>query len=137
MHGERRPIPDERIPDIWKHAEGLNSFHPRPDYDPVTTAAHRDRVFELLITKWNLTYGFSSPTEDVRGPHHGPVKDAAYGETLLNMEQMMYETETNPSWGIWIFLNYAEIEALMRDDINSVDRMSLEWLVATTVSCTG
>lgn len=135
MYGERRQIPDERVPEPWDYVDTrlLKSFHPQSDYDPAVTAARRERTFELLITKWNLTYGFSSPTEDIRGPHHD-YSHAPYAETFLNVEQMEYDKDTNPSWGIWIYLNYATIEALMRDDMNSVDRMSLEWQTATTVS---
>jgi hypothetical protein len=137
VDGERRPIPDHRIPKQWDYIEpgAAQSFHTRHSYDPDTAAARRDRVFELLISKWNFTLGFSSPTEDVRGPHFDDENGPSYGCTLVNQEQMSYEKETSPMWGIWSYMVYTDAEHLFRDDLNSADRMCVQWVIATTVRC--
>lgn len=135
MDGERRPIPDDRIPEKYKGAENVRSFHARPNYDPVATAARRDEKFQSLITKWNYTFGFASETEDPRGPHFDENNGNAFGVTITNLEEMEYEKDRDPppKWGMWTFIMLADVEPLFRTDLNDGERMGIEWAIATTV----
>ena len=133
MNGERRPIPDNRIPEKYKHITNAKSFHARPNFDPDAATACRDQLFEQLRTKWNYTLGFASPIADPRGPHFDDTAGNKYGCTMLNMEQMVYDKHLNPRWGIWSFITYTDIDGLFRDDLNDADRMCIEWSLATTV----
>lgn len=126
MDGERRPIPDFRIPNKYNDGRRPVSFHARPNFNPDATAVRRDQVFERSRTKWNYTFGFSSPTEDPRRPHRDESAGGEYGITIVNLEQMMYEKDQNTEWGIFTFITYMEIEHLFRNDLNDADRMGLE-----------
>jgi hypothetical protein len=140
LNGERRSIPEHRIPEKYKRtstpeetASKAISFHLRPNVDPQATAIRRDQVFEGLMTRWNYTFGFSSPNEDPRGPHFNQDLTRQYAETLLNNEQMKYEKDTNPTWGVWTYIGYSDVELLLRDDLNDADRLCLEWVTANVV----
>lgn len=81
------------------------------------------------MTKWDLTFGFSSSEHDPRGPEFRPTD--AYGVCFTNYFQMKVAGGTK--WGIWIFLNFSCLESLFRDDLTSSERMMIEWQTAITV----
>lgn len=135
MDGPRRVIPEYRRPDKYKNLTTALSFHLRPNFNPDAVARRRDQVFEQLMTKWNYTFGFMSADEDPRGPHidFETGKPGCYGVTIPNDEQMAFDKESFPEWGIWTYLVYQYPEFLLRDGLNDADRMSMEWLIASTV----
>lgn len=116
---------------------GLHSFQPALfQINVEALSVQRDAIFHELISKWNLQFGFNSPDEDPRGPDCEEDEDAvgdAFGSCMTNVYQMDFAPDPNIGWGIWIFLNYREIESLLRDDLTTHERMMVEWAVANTV----
>lgn len=136
MNSPRIPIPPYRIPLHHMHETYNESFHLRPnasqiDYEAAIT--RREQLFESLISKWNLTYGFSSAKGDPRGPGYDDDDwTDSYGATIVNWE----EKKRDPSarYRVWVYLQYQQIESLFRDDLTSSERMGVEWETANTVS---
>jgi len=69
--------------------------------------------------------------ESPEGPEHEP--EDALGFTISNREYMMYDPDPNKSWRICIFINLSQTEMLMRDGLNSAERMTIQWSIANTV----
>ncbi|KAH8588689.1 hypothetical protein B0O99DRAFT_638664, partial [Bisporella sp. PMI_857] len=54
----------------------------------------------------------------------------------MNDEQMQEpknQRDMRIGWGIWIFLKYERIDTLFRSDLNTAERMRIEWEEASTV----
>jgi len=67
----------------------------------------------------------------------GPEKDPedSLGLTVTNYDYMMYgDLDPNASWRVFVFVNLSRLELLMRDDLNTAERMTIQWEVANTVS---
>jgi hypothetical protein len=66
----------------------------------------------------------------------GPEKDPedALGITVTNADYMQHDPESKKSWRICVFINLSQLELLMRDDLNTAERMTIQWAVADTVS---
>jgi hypothetical protein len=134
LNGERRPIPDHRLHPADKNETGLQSFHPK-GFAKQELARQRDSIFETLRTTFGMQYGFMIPTESPEGPerdsddlHH------SLGLTVTNHDYMIYgPDDPNKRWKVFIFINLSQPELLMRKDLNSAERMTIEWSIATTV----
>jgi hypothetical protein len=92
----------------------------------------RDDLFKILCTKFWLKYGFMIVSESPEGPENDPVD--AFGITVTNADYMQYDPESKKSWRIFVFINLSQLELLMRDDLNTAERMTIQWAVANTVS---
>jgi hypothetical protein len=92
----------------------------------------RDYVFKILRTKFRLKYGFMIASESPEGPEKDP--EDALGITVTNADYMQYDPEPIKSWRICVFINLSQLELLMRDDLNTAERMTIQWAVADTVS---
>ena len=131
LNGERRPIPDHRLHPADKKEEDLQSFHVR-GFVQAGLEQQRDDVFKILCTKFRLKYGFMIVSESPEGPENDPVD--AFGITVTNADYMQYDPEPKKSWRIFVFINLSQLELLMRDDLNTAERMTIQWAVANTVS---
>lgn len=76
------------------------------------------------------------PTESPEGPE----KDAedshhSLGLMVTNHDYMAYgPNNINKRRKVFIFINLSQLELLMRDGLNSAERMTIEWSIATTAS---
>jgi hypothetical protein len=66
----------------------------------------------------------------------GPEDDAldSLGLTFENHSYMLYDPATNKSWRSFTFINILPLEQLLRDGLNTAERLMIEWSVAETVS---
>jgi hypothetical protein len=131
LNGERRPIPDHRLHPADKKEEDLQSFHVR-GFVQAGLGQQRDYVFKILRTKFRLKYGFMIVSESPEGPEKDP--EDALGITVTNADYMQHDPESKKSWCICVFINLSQLELLMRDDLNTAERMTIQWAVADTVS---
>lgn len=144
--GRRAQVPNERIKDEDRcdrdgdviDLDDMQSFWRRENnvFDPVATAAARDRVFLLLQQQYSYLFGFMNP--HVEHPS-GPDQDAdealgAHALTITNRFFMKFNTTVpNKTWKVFTFLDIDLPEMLLRTDLNSAERMQIQWLIGNTV----
>ncbi len=110
----------------------VRSFHLRPAFAAATaTIQGRDRIFSELSTKLRYMFGFMIQKESPWDPNEAIYP--AYGITSLNFEYMELSAAPNKTWRCATFLNTMGVEHLMRADINSAEKMMIQWEIAHVV----
>jgi hypothetical protein len=71
-------------------------------------------------------------SESPKGLENDP--EESLGCTVTNSGHMLFDEDTMKSWRIFVFINLDQSELLMRDGLNSAERMAIEWSVANIVS---
>ncbi|KUJ10907.1 uncharacterized protein LY89DRAFT_252084 [Mollisia scopiformis] len=130
IDGPREPIdPNVRLDrdDLAKpNARFLESFRPKDTFNPaITNTDMRDRMFALLENVFELQIGFMDPNES-------PTTGLAPGEKASGMCTVKHKD--NLDWKIFIWLDIDMLKPLLRTDINSADRMMIDWQVANTIA---
>ncbi|KAB8300874.1 hypothetical protein EYC80_002802 [Monilinia laxa] len=147
LFGDRFPIDErrKRPADVDKISRITTSFHPYKDFNQEKVQVRMEKVFDDLEKIWNLTFGFMMPNKDPRGSEHDDDDDGdddsndkednegVHGICVTNYGQMKYTREKDQSWGVWIFLNYKQVEALFRKDLTSAEKRMVEWAAAFTI----
>jgi hypothetical protein len=143
MSCPRIPVLEHRLPPQHQKEDFHRIFYLRPNFtqeDDEAAVNQRERVFNSLINKWNLTYGFCPARDDPRGPASlgwwHDLSDCA-GAAFMNWREMEYPPEDrDPTarYCIWIYLQLEQLELLLRGDLNASEKMSIEWDVAYTVN---
>ena len=75
------------------------------------------------------------PTESPEGPEKD-TEDSHHslGLTVTNHDYMAYgPNDLNKRRKVFIFINLSQPKLLLRDGLNSAERMTIEWSIATTV----
>jgi hypothetical protein len=115
-----------------KNKPDLRSFQTRPSFTQDWLARERDFAFERLRTEFRLKYGFMVTSESPEGPEK--VAEEAHAITVTNTDYMLFDPEPNKSWRVFVFIDLSQPEMLLRDGLNSAERMTIEWSIANTVS---
>ncbi|APA12146.1 hypothetical protein sscle_09g069160 [Sclerotinia sclerotiorum 1980 UF-70] len=138
IFGKRAPIDPARVRPHDELPDNTVSFLPYNigHYDIVR--AKMIQIFYDLEHVWNLKLGFMAPGEDPRGPEYpldpdDKIEDDVYGLTVTNYSYMMYDTDVNRSWKLYIFLNYTQLDSLFRNDLTTTERKTVEWASAVTL----
>lgn len=58
----------------------------------------------------------------------------AVGITITNDEYMQFDTAQNKIPKVFTWVDYSDFEHLLRNDLNSAEKMCLEWAIANTVN---
>lgn len=105
----------------------LQSFHRRPAHEMQNVARDRDDVFEELMTTYNCQFGFMKRHEDPRDSDPCPV----------GVHGLTYANDFDPRLGeipqFFVNLCIEDLEPLLAN-VNSSERMCVEWFIAETVS---
>jgi hypothetical protein len=118
--------------------DDLQSFESRDPraFDPKVVASQRDRLFSHLQENFGYRFGFMNP-----GVEHplGPDQDAAdvqeaYAVTFTNRAHILHDIHIIPRyWRVYTYLDLNIPEILFREDLNSAERMQIQWQIANTV----
>ncbi|KAL2071981.1 hypothetical protein VTL71DRAFT_11324 [Oculimacula yallundae] len=137
LNAPRVPIPPDRLEQEDQVRDDLYSFRPRPLIQfrsSTATTADRDRMFNLLSNQYHYTFGFMSPLEDPTDPAQG---NTAIGVTATNRDYMRFHP-THPNLNkipkVFTFLDLSELEHILRGDLNSAEKMCIEWGMANTIA---
>lgn len=102
---------------------------------PSVLERERDLVFDDLRINKRLQIGFMSADENPEDPDESWVDEMVHGYTTVNNELMhSVPKDPNAAWRVFVFLNSLGIERLLEDDLNSSERVTIEWFLALTVS---
>lgn len=139
IYGPRKSIPIDRLRPRDRRITDRESFWPPANGQVTMTTLERDVLFDELSNVYQLQWGFmDSAKESPQGPDQDSTDTInALGASYTNENYIRYNpTEPNIRARVFVFIDLREPEALLRTDLHVVDRMSLEWLVALTVSNT-
>lgn len=116
----------------------LQSFWETPNgYDTEKLAQQREAVFNMLISHFNYTFGFFVAYEHPIGPELEKMENGVYAITFTNSLHMQFDNHIpDKKPRVFTFLGTAFPEMLFRTDLNSTERMQIEWHIANTVSAT-
>ena len=114
-----------------KKEADLESFHTRHSTQE-ELGQQRDLVFERLSKEFKLKYGFMIVSESPEGPEKDP--EDTLGITVTNTDYMLFPPDPEKKWRVCVFINLSQPEMLMRDGLNTAERMTIQWAVANTVS---
>ncbi|KAE9369944.1 hypothetical protein N431DRAFT_345678 [Stipitochalara longipes BDJ] len=133
LNGQRKPVPDSRLHPENQGEIGLDYITLRaftPD-EQGYLARQRDQAFEELRTIYRYQFGFMISSESPAGPEQDAAEALAL--TFENHCYMLNNPSTNKSWRSFTFINISQLELLMRDGLNTAERMMIEWSIANTV----
>ncbi|CZS92786.1 uncharacterized protein RCO7_10200 [Rhynchosporium graminicola] len=134
INAPRVPIPATRLSPEDQGRNDLYSFQARPAIQfgqPTASPIDRDKAFSILQHQFKYTFGFMKFGEDPQGSEHDPEASAM---TSTNYDYMRYDPTPNKIPRVFTWLDYAGFEHLLRDDLNSAERMCIEWSVANTIA---
>ncbi|EKD17696.1 uncharacterized protein L3040_003578 [Drepanopeziza brunnea f. sp. 'multigermtubi'] len=136
LRAERKPVPSSRLKPEDQGRTDLRYIEPRTvsEFNPqMASTADRDMAFGVMQNRYQYTFGFMRHDEDPMDPGEDPPgKTLAY--TGTNSEYMRYDPTPNKLPRLFTWLSLHEFELLLRDDLNSAERMSIEWSIANTIS---
>lgn len=135
MNAPREPIPSSRLDPADQGRDDLFFFRPRPVVQFSTQSAttnSRDVAFGLLQHKYKYTFGFMKQGENPADPSEAST--GAVGITITNDEYMQFDTAQNKIPKVFTWVDYSDFEHLLRNDLNSAEKMCLEWAIANTVN---
>ncbi|PBP21106.1 hypothetical protein BUE80_DR008027 [Diplocarpon rosae] len=136
LRSERKKIPDWRRKPEDLNRTDLRYFDPRPadQFIPSrASTADRDKAFDELQNVYKYTFAFMSQDEDPMEPADEPP-GSALGFTATNFAYMNFDPTPNKEPRVFTWLKYSEFEPLLRTDITSAERMSIQWSIASTIS---
>ncbi|KAG4440734.1 hypothetical protein IFR05_003778 [Cadophora sp. M221] len=134
LNAPREPIPPNRIEPEDQDRDDLYSFRPRPPVQfstPTATPVDRDMAFALLQNRFKYTFGFMKPGENPTDPSED--SNGAIGITITNDDYMRYDPRPGKLPRVFTWLEYSDFEHLLRNDLNSAERMCIEWAIAHEV----
>ncbi|KAL5323693.1 hypothetical protein ACEPPN_008234 [Leptodophora sp. 'Broadleaf-Isolate-01'] len=135
LNAPREPIPPTRIEPEDQDRDDLHSFRPRSavQFSTATaTPADRDKVFALLQNRFKYTFGFMAPGENPTDPSEDAT--GAVAITITNDDYIRYDPTPEKLPRVFTWLEYSDFEHLLRSDLNSAERMCIEWSIANTIA---
>lgn len=124
-------IEDDRIPEMYKPEESrrLRSFHCRRPEEFKESADARNSILKKLEYDFGFQLGFSKAGEN---PCDDSLRaSSTYGITTWNF--LHCSTNLGAKKRIFVFLTYKSFAPLLEDNLNSSEKMSIQWLMAQTV----
>ncbi|KAH7370195.1 hypothetical protein BKA65DRAFT_445034 [Rhexocercosporidium sp. MPI-PUGE-AT-0058] len=134
LNAPREPIPLSRIELVDHGRDDLYSFRPRPAVQfskPTVTPIDRDKVFALLQNRFKYTFGFMKPGEN---PTESEDATGAVAITITNDDYIRYDPTPGKLPRVFTWLDYSDFEHLLRSDLNSAEKMCIEWSIANTIA---
>lgn len=136
MNGARTLIDDSRKDpnDMLKPGwDDLTAFHPVAGFSPnAADPIHRLALLIKLEKVMKCRFGFMDADESPINPALAPAPKC-YALTTWNDTYMRRSNNPNREWRVFIWVDRNMVEPLLRTDINSADRMMVQWHAANSV----
>ncbi|CZR68810.1 uncharacterized protein PAC_18710 [Phialocephala subalpina] len=135
INGPRTHIDDARkdqndMPS--KHFNRLRAFHPVAGFSPdAANPTLRLQLMEKLRTTLRCRFAFMDSDEDPED--HSQPGDVAYAMTSFNSAYMRRSQDPNKQWRVFIWLDRHIVEPLLRADVNSADKLMIQWHIANSI----
>lgn len=136
LRAPRKPVPKNRLKPGDQDRDDLTFIQPREILEyhlSVASTADRDRAFHVLQNDYHYTFAFMRQDENPMDPNDDPP-GAVLGITSSNDLYMQYDASPDKVPRLYTWLSIKEFEFLLRDDLNSAERMSIEWSIANTIT---
>lgn len=136
LNGPRTLIHDSRkdLNDMAKLGwDDLTAFYPVVGFSPdAADPAPRLVLLTKLQKVMKCQFGFMDADESPVNPALAPAPKC-YALTTWNDTFMTRSNNPNKEWRVFIWFDYNMVEPLLRNDINSADRMMVQWHVANSI----